>query len=121
MSERRAMGAKEPGGEPDDRPTADLWPGGRLPEAVLAFFIECACPPDRRSATVGAGDIKSVDEFLDSYPLTHIVCQTCDTYYQLIGYIDDSGTERRVGPFAAPPPEATRRARRSRASLKSRN
>jgi len=63
---------------------------------VLAFFIECACPADRRTATVGAGDLQSVEEFLASYSLTHIVCDACNSYYRLIGYIDQAGVERRV-------------------------
>lgn len=63
---------------------------------VLAYFIECSCPPDRRSATVGAGDLTSVVDFLKSYPLNHIVCQTCDSYYELIGWIDEAGTEYRA-------------------------
>lgn len=86
-----------------------------MPVAVLAFFIECACPPDRRSAIVGAGDeLKTVDDFLNSYPLTHIVCQACDTYYRLIGYIDESGIERSVEHVADPAPPAVRRGRRLR-------
>ena len=84
-----------------------------MPVAVLAFFIECACPPDRRSAIVGAGDeLKTVDDFLNSYALTHIVCQSCDTYYRLIGYIDESGVERSVEATARHEPPAHRRARR---------
>jgi hypothetical protein len=71
---------------------------------VLAFFIECECPPDRRSATVGAGDIQSVEEFLANYSLTHIVCQACDRYYRLIGYIDENGIERSVGIRTQRPP-----------------
>lgn len=67
---------------------------------ILAFFIECRCPRDRRSATVGGGDIESVEEFLDSYQLTHIECRSCRHYYRLIGYMDESGVERRVTPGA---------------------
>jgi len=63
---------------------------------ILAFFIECSCPPDRRAATVGGGDFASVEDFFDSYQLTHIECQSCNTYYQLIGYIDEDGVEKRV-------------------------
>lgn len=88
---------------------------------MLAFFIECACPPERRSATVGAGDeLKTVEDFLSNYALTHIVCGSCDTYYRLIGYIDESGIERTVGSVAAPPPEATRRGRRLRGRARNR-
>lgn len=67
-----------------------------LVSMILAFFIECSCPPDRRAATVGGGDFESVEDFLDSYQLTHIECQSCNTYYQLIGYIDEDGVEKRV-------------------------
>ena len=76
---------------------------------VLAFFIECACPPDRRAATVGGGDFESAEDFLESYQLTHIECQACRTYYQLIGYIDESGVERRVGSAPEPRPASRRR------------
>lgn len=69
---------------------------------MLAFFIECACPPGRRSATVGAGDIRSVEEFIANYSLTHIVCDACNTYYRLIGFIDDAGVECRVGAVDTP-------------------
>lgn len=74
---------------------------------ILAFFIECECPPDRREATVGGGDFETVEDFFDSYQLTHIECQSCHTYYRLIGYIDESGVEKRVAApqerTAAPP------------------
>ncbi|MGH8912154.1 MAG: hypothetical protein ACRDVD_06550 [Acidimicrobiia bacterium] len=76
---------------------------------VLAFFIECSCPPDRRGATVGGGDFDSVEDFLDSYQLTHIECRACRTYYNLIGYIDESGVERMVAPQRMPPPPARQR------------
>lgn len=79
---------------------------------VLAYFIECACPPDRRSATVAAGALQSVEEFLKNYQLTHIVCQTCDSYYQLIGYIDQNGVERRVETYLEARMPPTRRGRR---------
>lgn len=65
---------------------------------ILAFFIECNCPRDRRSATVGGGEFDTVEEFLDSYHLTHIECRSCRSYYRLIGYMDESGVERRVAP-----------------------
>ncbi|HEX2153890.1 MAG TPA: hypothetical protein VHL52_07925 [Acidimicrobiia bacterium] len=87
---------------------------------MLAFFMECACPPDGRSLTVGAGELASVEEFLDSYPLTHIVCQSCDSYYQLIGYIDQDGVERRVGPSIEPSLSRTRRGRRMASAIRSR-
>jgi hypothetical protein len=92
-----------------------------LPGAVLAFFIECACPPDRRSAIVGAGDeLKTVEDFLASYPLTHIVCGACDTYYRLIGYIDESGVERSIDPLVRPRAPAARRGWRLRRGISAR-
>lgn len=63
---------------------------------IVAFFIECACPPDRRVAAVGGGDFASPEEFLASYQLTHIECLSCGEYYRLIGYIDAAGTEHRI-------------------------
>jgi hypothetical protein len=71
---------------------------------VLAFFIECSCPPHRRGAIVGGGDFSSVEEFLQSYQLTHIVCQSCDSYYQLIGYMDEHGKEHLVDAPERPEP-----------------
>lgn len=82
---------------------------------VLAYFIECACPPERRSATVGAGDMETVEDFLNSYALTHIVCGSCDSYYRLIGFIDESGVERSVDQLDLPRLEAARRGRRAAA------
>ncbi|MFP3914636.1 MAG: hypothetical protein ACLFWM_07150 [Actinomycetota bacterium] len=79
---------------------------------MLAFFIECACPPDRRSATVGAGDIQTVEEFLQSYSLTHIVCDACNSYFRLIGFIDEHGVEQRVD-GGEQQVAATRRGRRA--------
>lgn len=76
---------------------------------VLAFFIECSCPPDRRAATVGGGDFDSVEDFLESYQLTHIECRACGTYYNLIGYIDQSGVERMVTPQRNPAPPTRQR------------
>lgn len=63
---------------------------------IVAFFIECACPPDRRAAAVGGGEFSSPEEFLASYHLTHIECLSCGEYYRLIGYIDAAGDEHRV-------------------------
>lgn len=83
---------------------------------VLAFFIECACPPDRRSATVGAGEVKTVEDFLDSYELTHVVCGSCDAYFQLIGWIDEGGVEHSVERVTDPRAELTGRIRRRLAS-----
>jgi hypothetical protein len=80
---------------------------------ILAFFIECDCPPDRRAATVGGGDFESVEEFLDSYQLTHIECQACHTYYQLIGYIDENGVEKRVARADRPQTSPRQRLRES--------
>lgn len=85
---------------------------------MLAFFIECACPPEHRSATVGAGDLQTVEEFLSTYTLTHIVCDACNAYFRLIGYIDEAGVERRVDLVAAHSPISTRRG--GRAHLRSR-
>lgn len=79
---------------------------------VLAFFIECACPPERRSATVGAGQHQSVEEFLADYSLTHIVCQTCNSYYRLIGFIDSDGNETRIESQLQAPVEVARKRRR---------
>lgn len=87
---------------------------------VLAFYIECACPPDRRSATAGAGDLQTVEEFLASYSLTHIVCDACNSYYRLIGYIDESGVERRLDAPQHSDPVATRRGRRAASLLRTR-
>lgn len=102
------------GNRPSDLPTGtegrdSFW-------GVLAYFIECACPPDRRSATVGAGDMETVEDFLNSYPLTHIVCGSCDSYYRLIGFIDESGVERSVDRLDLPEMESTRRGRRAAAN-----
>lgn len=74
--------------------------------------MECACPPERRSITVGAGEIETVGEFFENYPLTHIVCDACNTYYELIGYIDESGVERSVHAVRQPEQVHARRARR---------
>jgi hypothetical protein len=65
---------------------------------IVAFYIECACPPDRREARVAGGDFDSIDDFLNNYQLTHIECRACGSYYQLIGYIDENGEERMVAP-----------------------
>jgi len=79
---------------------------------VLAFFIECACPPGRRSATVGAGEHQSVDEFLADYSMTHIACEACHSYYRLIGFIDSDGNETRVDGHLQAPAEMARKRRR---------
>lgn len=76
---------------------------------VLAFFIQCQCPPGQCEATVGGGGL-TVSDFLNSYQLTHIECQRCGSYYELIGHIDESGVERMLAPPARPKP-ATRRRR----------
>lgn len=75
--------------------------------------MECACPPDRRSVTVGAGEMQTVDEFLANYSLTHIVCDACNSYYRLIGYIDETGVERAVASVQVSDPVAARRGRRA--------
>lgn len=62
----------------------------------LAFFIECSCPPERRGATVAGGDFTSLDDFLASQQLTHIECQACGSFYQLVRYIDAGGVEHPV-------------------------
>lgn len=79
---------------------------------VLAFFIECACPPARRGATVGAGEHQTVESFLGDFSLTHIVCQACNSYYRLIGYIDSDGRETRVDPVGVSPVADARKRRR---------
>lgn len=76
---------------------------------VLAFFVECECPPDRRAATIGGGGLASVDDFMKSYPLTHIECGSCRTYYRLIGWIDESGVERPVTPLVEASPRPRKR------------
>ncbi|CAN5749230.1 hypothetical protein BH23ACT5_BH23ACT5_24110 [soil metagenome] len=76
---------------------------------ILAFFIECECPPDRRAATVGGGEFSSVEEFLESYQLTHIECWSCRNYYRLIGYMDETGVERAVSREVEAPPRPRRR------------
>lgn len=76
---------------------------------VLAFFIECGCPPGQREATVSGGGM-TVADFLASHQLNRIECQRCGAYYRLIGHIDEAGVERMLAPPARPSP-ATRRRR----------
>lgn len=75
---------------------------------VLAFFIECSCPPHLRGATVGGGGLKSVEEFLGNYQLTHIECGRCGTYNRLIGYMDGDGVEHLIDSVAPAPRHAGR-------------
>ncbi len=95
LGERLDISASQHDGPVGDRPPSEP-PQRAGPAPVLAFFIECACPTGLREASVAGGGLSSPDEFLDSYHLTHIECQTCHRYYRLVGYIDENGQQHEV-------------------------